>query len=711
MNRYPGNYLGIVIQNNDPEQRGRVKVWVPHISAVLYDKWNKPKKDRKFRFPGKNIESDLTIDIIDELKNILPWAEYMAPNIGATGSGRYHSEDNTATVSDSNVVATTQPVEETSNPVFAKYKLNTENIGEKAGRIYQTPDAQLADGFTDTAANGTKYVNKYGQNYTPSMYSNAAKGSFSIPNVGSHVWVHFRESNPAYPVYIGASFGQEDFRSIFNMGDDAYQDYPQSYESKSNADNPDPDYNSDIYRNKYVFNQKGGAIEIINTDKREAFNLIHFSGSYLGFNNRTATLFSANNFQAMVLGDAFETFKGNKSLLIENDFDFLTKGDNFVKIGNLKREPFQTWYDIYQDIHDLKKLFEIKRVEQDGSFAVISQLGVNILSPSTQDGTWATQTSKADIVSLIESKAKELAEAESQMGRGGNEIRTITKHKVEAIGLVMNDFASYRVDPIGKLSDYATTVNSGGVWVEKKASPLVEYVDAENFPSGSFTQFIGNKYKGIIGSGGYELKSTGPIDISGGIANFVGNQVNISAVNELTIDGGKRLNLVADIITLYQRAGKQVNIPSNFGVSKNTVVKGGMHVEGELSVQHLTGPIEFQVTEPTHIKTTMTIRNVSISGVTQADGANQAITTGTMTGEIELDVDHTHYFRNIAIATLADATAVRNDAGSKVNADATTARGHKAVLDGKRGGGAMRPSPVINGPNNNDYGSGTNSSD
>jgi hypothetical protein len=400
--------------------------------------------------------------------------------------------------------------------------------------------------------------------------------------------------------------------------------------------------------------------------------------------------------------------------MIENDFDFLTKGDHLVKIGNLKREPFETWYDIYQDIHDLKKLFEIRRVEQDGSFAVISQLGSNILSPSTQDGTWATQTTKATIVALIESKAKELAAAEAQMGRGGNEIRTITKHKVEAIGLVMNDFASYRVDPIGKLSDYATTINGSGVWAEKKASPLVEYVDAENFPSGSFTQFIGNKYKGIIGSGGYELKSTGPIDISGGIANFVGNQVNVSAVNELTIDGGKRLNLVADIITLYQRAGKQVNIPSNFGINKNAVIKGGLHVEGELSVQHLTGPVEWQVTEPTHIKTTFTIRNVNIASTnisTPGGPDNDSVVGGTMTGEIELDIDHTHYFRNIAISTLADEAAVRNDAAAKVNTDSTAARGHKAVLDGKRGGGAMRPSPVVNGPNNNDYGNGTNSSD
>jgi len=33
---YQGNYLGIVVQNNDPLKRGRVKVFVPHVSPTVY---------------------------------------------------------------------------------------------------------------------------------------------------------------------------------------------------------------------------------------------------------------------------------------------------------------------------------------------------------------------------------------------------------------------------------------------------------------------------------------------------------------------------------------------------------------------------------------------------------------------------------------------------------------------------------------------------
>ena len=39
MKEYNSIYLGMVIQNNDPEKRGRVKVYVPNVSANLYNKW------------------------------------------------------------------------------------------------------------------------------------------------------------------------------------------------------------------------------------------------------------------------------------------------------------------------------------------------------------------------------------------------------------------------------------------------------------------------------------------------------------------------------------------------------------------------------------------------------------------------------------------------------------------------------------------------
>ena len=38
---YAGNHLGIVIQNNDPERKGRVKIYCPNLTATVYDNWYK----------------------------------------------------------------------------------------------------------------------------------------------------------------------------------------------------------------------------------------------------------------------------------------------------------------------------------------------------------------------------------------------------------------------------------------------------------------------------------------------------------------------------------------------------------------------------------------------------------------------------------------------------------------------------------------------
>ena len=99
MNNYTGMYLGIVVQNNDPEKRGRVKVYVPHISAGVYENWYQQDVDKKFSFPGSNIDTDLST-VIEPLKSMLPWAEPAMPLVGSSGSGRYNSHLDQASVSE-----------------------------------------------------------------------------------------------------------------------------------------------------------------------------------------------------------------------------------------------------------------------------------------------------------------------------------------------------------------------------------------------------------------------------------------------------------------------------------------------------------------------------------------------------------------------------------------------------------------------------------
>lgn len=52
-----GNYVGIVVANNDPLKKGRVKIFIPQLSPNVYNNWNQTSSDKKFKFLGENVES------------------------------------------------------------------------------------------------------------------------------------------------------------------------------------------------------------------------------------------------------------------------------------------------------------------------------------------------------------------------------------------------------------------------------------------------------------------------------------------------------------------------------------------------------------------------------------------------------------------------------------------------------------------------------
>ena len=86
-NNYNSNYLGLVINNDDPEFRGRIQVFVPHIMPTLYEGWNKDGDNITINCVGDNMPQGLTSEIIDKLKSILPWAEAASPIVGQCSPG------------------------------------------------------------------------------------------------------------------------------------------------------------------------------------------------------------------------------------------------------------------------------------------------------------------------------------------------------------------------------------------------------------------------------------------------------------------------------------------------------------------------------------------------------------------------------------------------------------------------------------------------
>ena len=754
MKKYHGNYLGIIVQNNDPEQRGRVKIWVPHISANVYENWYQVKEDKEFKFVGQNIKSSLN-DIIEPLKEILPWAECALPLVGSGGYGRYNNHGEIGTISDSNRYDTIEPDEDYTK---TKYSLNEDGIGESPGRKYESSDLCLNDAFTssqDGVLNGTSRPNKYSYNYRPSTYSNKAKGSFSIPNVGAHVWVFHEDGDIGSPVFFALAHDQNSWGGIYDTDDNEQHgvDYPGAYENVSKNDEPIYDNNTETYRNKYVLNQKGGTLEIVNTDNREILKMTHFSGSFKEFNNHTNTELATKNDQKLVLEDQYLTVNGYKNQYTGRDFEDIVKGDIIHKTGNLDTDLHKEWRLTYRPVQQVKALFETKRADansdilfadnvaigdfpgqvksgtpapcpvcsnstkmdryykmnntwtaeavditndstqgttaamSNGSFygtvadAVLDQYGTpgtifgetcpvcsgTGLSPSSMDGTWDTETLKeeANFNELIKLTTEKLAKIESKMGLGGSEVINIAKHKVESIGLAMNDFRSIRIDPVGKMYRDSVVVHTEGVFNSQKESPLIEYVHVEDLPGGSYTLNVCNRWNVQVGAGGVSMKSYGPVDVSGSLVNISGSQVNVSSENEVNIDGGKRMSLVADILTLRQRNRGQVMVDSNLGVSQNVVIGGGLHVEGEVTLHHVTAPCEIQETGETELYSETVGPRLGTCVVGGGSSAGSWPVYGGFKDVIKTN-PHSHHFKNLPLHLKESNDGVR-DVGKDAN--------------------------------------------
>ena len=69
------------------------------------------------------------------------------------------------------------------------------------------------------------------------------------------------------------------------------------------------------------------------------------NSSFKEFNNHTTTELAVHNDQKLVLEDQYLTVRGYKNEYIDHDFDNIVRGDFYTKIGNLKEEYFNDWYE------------------------------------------------------------------------------------------------------------------------------------------------------------------------------------------------------------------------------------------------------------------------------------------------------------------------------------------------------------------------------
>jgi GH24 family phage-related lysozyme (muramidase) len=141
-----GNHLGIVVNDAsfDPEQRGRVQVWIPYLTNTLHSNWNEKLDDKKFKHIHES--GALTPELVEELKNVLPWAECAGPIMGGGTSATYNP---------STGITDTNPHRTFSSPTVA----GTEKGAYIQGNIGPTSTGAHFD-IKSVAGNPVKYPDK-----------------------------------------------------------------------------------------------------------------------------------------------------------------------------------------------------------------------------------------------------------------------------------------------------------------------------------------------------------------------------------------------------------------------------------------------------------------------------------------------------------------------------------------------------------------------
>lgn len=240
--------------------------------------------------------------------------------------------------------------------------------------------------------------------------------------------------------------------------------------------------------------------------------------------------------------------------------------------------------------------------ERCGSGAVGVQIFGANKSAATEDGSWTANEKAVALEQAIKDIQERLNAIENEFGDGGDNIGFIKRHKVEHIGAVVNDFPSVRIDSRGRSQPVEMIVGSTAAFANHDAVPHVEAVDnGANFPCGDYNLNVSNKWNVVVGSGGVFIRTTGITELNSTAIKMNAAKITMDAPSGVVI-GSESSVEIQSRNGIQLRTDRQVFVESGLGVRKNVVIGGGLYVEGETYLHHVTAPLEVQQTENTIVK-------------------------------------------------------------------------------------------------------------
>jgi len=220
-------------------------------------------------------------------------------------------------------------------------------------------------------------------------------------------------------------------------------------------------------------------------------------------------------------------------------------------------------------------------------------------NPASELGIWDLNDSANNIHKDMVKLQETLIPIEQNMGHGGDETNFIKRNKIEQVGAIFNDFPSIRIDEDGRSQPSEMLVSKTGTFKNHDSVPHIEEVDnSSNFPGGNDEKIVGNRYSRTVGSGGIQFKTTGATEIGGTTLKAGYKKINMNSSHGIQIASESYVE-IQSLKSIILRTNRQVYVESGLGVKGNLVVGGGASFEGEVYVQHLTGPLEVHQTQDT----------------------------------------------------------------------------------------------------------------
>ena len=209
MKKYYGNYLGLVVEDYDPEFRNRIKVFVPAISATLLKSINTKRKDVTIAGLGINLPNHLEDEAFQELVKILPWTECAAPLFGGGTSSHYNrqtkrvtNKNNPGAAKDDNTDSKGTPLPAgTAGDITGRSEAGKESDAFSGKNILSRGNINI-DELSDAQFNKIKFVASIGYRETGFSVAEAtndsANGLANKPKKDASGNTVYRNGRPVY---------------------------------------------------------------------------------------------------------------------------------------------------------------------------------------------------------------------------------------------------------------------------------------------------------------------------------------------------------------------------------------------------------------------------------------------------------------------------------------------------------------------------------